>query len=87
MIILLEKGQILPFDIKDLRCVYYDLKPRSLFEKIHVKELVAHVRSIEAAGWKGTSLVSGLDVIGEGKAAGPVRFTAVPWTSAVLRRG
>ena len=74
VIILLEKGQLLPFDIKDLRCVYYDLKPRPLFEKVYVKELLAHVRCIEAAGWKGTSLVSGMDIMGEGSAMGPVRF-------------
>jgi hypothetical protein len=74
VIVLLEKGQPLPFDIKDLRCVYYDLKPRSLFDKVYVKDLVAHVRSIEAAGWKGTSPVSGLDLAGEGNSASPVRF-------------
>ncbi len=59
VVILLEKGQALPFDIKDLRCVYYDLKPRPLFDKVYVKELVAHVRVIEAAGWKGTHAMSG----------------------------
>jgi hypothetical protein len=73
VIILLEKGQILPFDIKDLRCVYYDLKPRALFDQVYAKELVAHVGSIAAAGWKGTSPVNGLDLLGEGCPAGPVR--------------
>ena len=74
VIILLEKGQSLPFDIKDLRCVHYDLKPRSLFDKVYVKELVAHVRGIEAAGWKGTCPVSGLDLVGEGNTSGPAHF-------------
>ncbi|HEX8068634.1 MAG TPA: hypothetical protein VF546_01695 [Pyrinomonadaceae bacterium] len=52
VIILAEKGQELPFDIRDLRCVYYDLSPRPLFEKVYVKQIVAHVRSLEAAGWQ-----------------------------------
>lgn len=52
VIILLRKGQMLPFDIQDLRCVYYDLKPRPLFEKVYVNEIIAHVRKFEAAAWK-----------------------------------
>ncbi len=52
VIVLLEKGESLPFDIRDLRCVYYDLKPRSLFDKVYVNQVVAHVRSLEANGWK-----------------------------------
>ena len=52
VIILLEKGETLPFDIHDLRCVYYDLKPRSLFEKDYVNEIVDHVCSLEESGWK-----------------------------------
>src|SRR5579862_8918726 len=41
VIILLLKGQVLPFDIQDLRCVYYDLKPRNLFENVYVNEIIA----------------------------------------------
>lgn len=74
VVILLEKGQPLPFDIKDLRCVYYDLKPRSLFERTFVKQLVGHVRAFEAGGWKGTSPVGGIDLSGDAGTAGPVRF-------------
>ena len=51
-IVLIEKAQTLPFDISDLRCVSYDLKPRSLFEKVYVKEVVAHVGAFQANGWK-----------------------------------
>ncbi len=36
-------------------CVYYDLKPKSLFDKVHVKEIVDHVKSLERGGWKGTT--------------------------------
>src|SRR5262249_30586811 len=56
VIILLQKGQLLPFDIQDLRCVYYDLKPRSLFEKVYVNEIIAHVKKFEAAAWKAPAL-------------------------------
>jgi hypothetical protein len=52
VIILIEKGDSLPFDIRDLRCVSYDLKPRSLFDKVYVGQVVAHVKSLEASGWK-----------------------------------
>jgi hypothetical protein len=52
IIILLLKGQSLPFDIQDLRCVYYDLKPRMLFDKIYVNEIVGHVRALEALNWR-----------------------------------
>jgi hypothetical protein len=56
VIILLRKGQALPFDIQDLRCVYYDLKPRPLFEKVYVNEIIAHVRKFEAAAWEAPAL-------------------------------
>ena len=56
VIVLLEKGETLPFDIRDLRCVYYDLKIRSYFDKVYVKQVVAHVRALEANGWKVPSL-------------------------------
>jgi hypothetical protein len=51
VIILIEKGHELPFDIQDLRCVYYDLKPRPLFERVYVNEIVGHVKGLEARGW------------------------------------
>jgi hypothetical protein len=52
VVVLIEKGESLPFDIRDLRCVYYDLKPRSLFDKVYLKQVVAHVHSLESSGWK-----------------------------------
>jgi hypothetical protein len=51
LIILLHKGQSLPFDIQDLRCVYYDLKPRMLFHNTYSDEIVGHVRALEASNW------------------------------------
>src|SRR5579863_1471971 len=51
VIILIEKGQTVPFDIKDLRAIEYDLKPRPLRDKVYVNQIVEHVRSLEAANW------------------------------------
>jgi hypothetical protein len=55
LIVMIEAGHELPFDIRDLRCVAYDLKPRSLFERVHANQLVAHVRNLEAQGWRVSS--------------------------------
>lgn len=52
VIILIEKGQQLPFDISDLRCVYYDLEIRSYKEQTHIKTIINFVREFEAAAWK-----------------------------------
>jgi hypothetical protein len=60
VLILLEKGEDLPFDIKDLRCVYYDLKPRPLFEQEYVKQIVKFINSFEASGWKVPNTIPGL---------------------------
>jgi hypothetical protein len=58
VIILIEKGHELPFDIKDLRAVYYDLKPRALFDRIHATAIIEHVKSVERAGWRAPSLLA-----------------------------
>lgn len=50
VIILVHKGQTLPFDTKDLRSLEYDLKPRTLSEQVHTKPVVAHVKSLENDG-------------------------------------
>jgi len=41
-----------PFDIKDLRCVYYDLKPKPLFAGDYVKEISKHIQGLENESWK-----------------------------------
>ncbi len=51
VIILIEKGQTIPFDIRDLRAVEYDLRPRPLRDKVYVKQIVDLVRNLEAAQW------------------------------------
>lgn len=57
VITLILKGEALPFDVMDLRCVHYDLKPRPLFDKVYAKELIAHVRAFEASGWKASNVL------------------------------
>jgi hypothetical protein len=54
VIMLIEKGRDLPFDIRDQRCVSYTLKPRPLFEGVYVNEIAAHIESLERINWKVT---------------------------------
>jgi hypothetical protein len=58
VVLLAEKGQQMPFDVMDQRCVFYDLKPRSLFDRVHVRELVSHVRTLEAGQFRAPSLLA-----------------------------
>ncbi len=51
VIILLQHGQTLPFDLQDLRVIHYDLKPRPLRDGIYQRQIVDMVRHIEAGGW------------------------------------
>lgn len=68
VIILMEKGNALPFDIRDLRCVYYDLRPRPLANKLYVNEIIGHIKNLEACNWKATSPIDafvGMNLRGE----------------------
>jgi hypothetical protein len=60
VVALIEKGEPIPFDIHDLRCVRYDLSPRPLFERVYVKELVAHFGRLAAGGWTSQALFGDL---------------------------
>jgi len=51
VIILNLKGNPLPFDIKDMRVIEYDFRPKSIMEKVYVKQIVEMVRSLEARNW------------------------------------
>lgn len=51
VVALIEKGESIPFDIQDMRCVRYDLSPRPLFDRVYVKELTAHFARLAANGW------------------------------------
>lgn len=63
VIILIEREESLPFDIRDLRCVRYDLRPRPLFEGRYAREVVAHLRSLEAARWAAAPLLGEADLL------------------------
>lgn len=58
VIILIQKGQQLPFDISDLRCVYYDLEIRSFAERTHINTISNYIGEFEAAGWQATDFFS-----------------------------
>jgi hypothetical protein len=47
VVILVQKGTALPFDVKDMRTVHYDLKPRPIKEGVYSKEIVEKVRHLE----------------------------------------
>ena len=55
VIIMIQKGELLPFDIKDLRCVYYDFDPDAMAAKTYEKEVEAHVSALEEMDWKAES--------------------------------
>jgi hypothetical protein len=48
VIIIALKDTVLPFDVKDMRTVYYDLKPRPLFDGVYTKEIIEKVRYLES---------------------------------------
>lgn len=52
VIVLIEKSEELPFDIRDLRCVAYDLKPRSLFDRVYARQVASHINNLERLNWK-----------------------------------
>jgi hypothetical protein len=53
VILLLKEGDDLPFDIWDLRCIYYDPDLRSFDDSITT--LTGHIRSLKAQRWVGKS--------------------------------
>jgi len=58
VVILIQKQEEVPFDIKDLRCVYYDLKPRPLQRGDYKRELVEQIRFLEERQWHADPLLA-----------------------------
>lgn len=52
VIILIKKGQVLPFDVADIRSVYYDLEIRPYLERTYIKSIVNHIKDYEGQDWK-----------------------------------
>jgi hypothetical protein len=52
VIILIERGQKIPFDVRDLRTIEYDLRPRPLRDKVYSQRIVENVRTLEATNWE-----------------------------------
>ena len=47
VIILLEKGEPLPFDVQDLRAVQYDLEISSFVKKTYINQVVSNIESLK----------------------------------------
>ena len=46
-----EAGEVMPFDLRDLRYVEYTMKPSPLIDGVYAKKVVEHIASLENAGW------------------------------------
>jgi len=61
VIILLQRGEEVPFDVKDFQFIAYDFLPERLIEeKLYVKQLVQHIRAIGETGWKVACQIPGM---------------------------
>ncbi len=65
VIIMLEKGNDLPFDVQDLRYVPYDFWPSSIVSGECVDALVKQIDKLRAGGWKVPPLSGKLARFGE----------------------
>lgn len=74
VIVLLQKGEVLPFDIKDIRCVYYDLKPKALFDRTYSREIIDHVKALEAGGWQPDTPFGSIRQPGAAEPADQIKF-------------
>lgn len=69
VVILNLKGHPIPFDIKDIRILEYDLKPRALMEGKHAESLLAAILEIEKAPPVGVVFDRNLTPLRSGKEA------------------
>jgi hypothetical protein len=57
VVMLIEKGQILPFDVKDLRCIQYEMTPVSTLVKgVFADRVQEMIEEIKRQGWKAPNL-------------------------------
>ena len=53
VVIMIEKGSSLPFDVKDFRSLTYDLRITSYREKTYINRLIGMLNELKQAGWRG----------------------------------
>jgi hypothetical protein len=53
LVILMEKGSKLPFDVKDFRSLTYDLRITTYKDKTHINRLIKMLGELKQAGWRG----------------------------------
>jgi hypothetical protein len=51
LIVQIEAGNPLPFDVADWRAIPYDLKPKSVANRLFAQPIREHLRAIEKDGW------------------------------------
>jgi hypothetical protein len=72
VIILNFRGHPLPFDIKDMRVIEYDFRPKAIIERTYVKQIVDMVRNLESRNWS-VSVPFGIGLSPLGRDRGQVR--------------
>ena len=53
VVILIHRGERLPFDLKDFRTLSYDLTITSFTARTYIDRLVAAIQELDRVGWKG----------------------------------
>jgi hypothetical protein len=52
VITLIEKGQVIPFDMRDFRCIEYDLEISSFQDRKYIEKVVRYIHEYEADNWE-----------------------------------
>ena len=53
VVILVEKGSSLPFDVKDFRTLTYDLRITTFKQRTHINRLIGMLDELKQLGWRG----------------------------------
>lgn len=53
VLILIASGWTLPFDIKDFRCLTYDLTISAYKQRTHINQLIKMLEELKQTGWRG----------------------------------
>lgn len=66
IVLLIQKGEQIPFDIKDYRTVYYDLEPRNIFDRKWLNQVKSQVEHVLRQGYEPPSLLGDRTLFREG---------------------